>query len=348
MKTKSFTLAILFCTSILPALADNSASDTGCAELAKEVANKGWIVYCARTEGNGAYDLFICRPDGTHVKNITNTLDFEEAIPRFSLDGKKLLYRRMNKGTVVDHGKYGFQGQLILADSNGSNPIAIAEEGQYNWAVWSPDTKQIASLTNKELQIVDLSEKKIVRSFPRQGTYWLGSWSPDGNWLCGVGNPSTQGMWTIVRIDVNTGNINSVREFQNCTPDWFPDSKHIIFSSRPANQPGNGGHGWTQLWMAEGEGTNQKMIFGEDGVHIYGGALSPDGKYVLFTKCPRDGGDSEGAGAPVFLMRLEDAPTIKGESIDLRKVHPEAKDCPVLDLGIKGWEPEWTYAEIIK
>jgi hypothetical protein len=32
-------------------------------------------------------------------------------------------------------------------------------------------------------------------------------------------------------------------------------------------------------------------------------------------------------------------------STDLRKVHPKAKEAPVLQL-VDGWEPCWTYAEI--
>lgn len=87
------------------------------------------------------------------------------------------------------------------------------------------------------------------------------------------------------------------------------------------------------------------MIYGEDGYHIYGGALSPDAKYVLFTRCAEDGGGSEGAGAPICVMRMADAPAIAGPSPDLRKVHPDAKEAPVLQL-VDGWEPCWTYADV--
>jgi len=44
------------------------------------------------------------------------------------------------------------------------------------------------------------------------------------------------------------------------------------------------------------------------------------------------------------LMRVADAPIIGGESVALRKVHPEAKSGPVLELP-SGWEPSWTYSE---
>ncbi|HAK95402.1 MAG TPA: hypothetical protein DCM87_10450, partial [Planctomycetes bacterium] len=114
-----------------------------------------------------------------------------------------------------------------------------------------------------------------------------------------------------------------------------------IYSSRPAGQHG---YGFTQLWRSDGEGREARMIYGEDGCHIYGGALSPDAKYVLFTRCAQDGGGSEGAGAPICVMRMADAPAIGGPSADLRKVHPDAKEAPVLKLA-DGWEPCWTYAD---
>src|SRR5690606_29501783 len=115
---------------------------------------------------------------------------------------------------------------------------------------------------------------------------------------------------------------------------------------RPEGQKANDGYGWTQLWQADGDGGNASLIYGEEGFHIYGGALSPDAEYVIFTRCPKDGGGSESDGAPMAIMRLADAPAIRGESPELRANHPGAKDAPLVELPV-GWEPHWTYAEVI-
>jgi len=314
-------------------------SDPRVAQLAGEVRDKGWIVYTARGD-NGTWDLFLMRPDGSQRRNITNTSNYEEGGPRFSPDNKKLLYRRFVKDTVIDHDKWGFQGNLMIADSDGSNPVQIGGDREYPWASWSPDGEQVACLTLKGIQVIDLKTKQIVRTLPRQGIYQQLCWSPDGQWFCGVAN--TRIMWTVVRMNAQTGKLNIVHEFQSCTPDWFPDSKHIIFPCRPSGQKG---YGFTQLYMGDGEGKETRLIFGEDGYHIYGGALSPDGKYVLFTRCAQDGGGSEKSGAPICVMRMKDAPAAAGQSVALRKAHPEATDAPVLQL-IDGWEPCWTYANI--
>ncbi len=339
MKIKAILRIAAFVLGVLAVSLAAAAQDDRVTQLGKEVADKGWIVYAARSE-NGTWDLFLMRPDGSSRRNITNTPDYEEGGPRFSPDGSRLLYRRFAKGTVVNHDLWGFQGNLMIAANDGANPVQIGGDREFPWASWSPDGRQVACLTLKGIQVIDLDTREIVRELPRQGIYQQLYWSPDGQWFCGVAN--TRMMWTVVRMHAQTGELNIVHEFQSCTPDWFPDSKHVIF---PCRAPGQQGYGFTQLYMSDGEGRDTRLIFGEDGFHIYGGALSPDGRYVLFTRCPQDGGGSEGSGAPICVMRMDNAPAIAGPSAALRKVHPDARDAVVLQL-VQGWEPCWTYAEM--
>ena len=315
--------------------------DPAVAALAKEVATQGWVCYGARAE-SGSWDLFLMRPDGSQKRNITNTPDFEEAAPRFSPDGTRLLYRRLPKGATINHDRWGFQGELVISNADGSSPVAQGGEGDLSWASWSADGKQVSCLTKKSIDIVDLATRQVVRQLPRQGVYQQLYWSLDGKWFCGVANHQGAS-WTVVRLNADTGECNSARDYQNCTPDWHPDSKHIILSSRPAGQPGDKGQGYTQLWMVSADGVEQQLIYGQDGSHIYGGMVSPDGKYILFTRSVKDGNGSENAGAEICIMRASDAPSIGGASPDLRKVHPNTKDGPVLPLDT-GWEPYWTYA----
>ncbi|MFB3902460.1 MAG: TolB family protein [Acidobacteriota bacterium] len=190
-------------------------------------------------------------------------------------------------------------------------------DGEYPWASWSPDGRRVVCLTKREIQVVDLERKAVVQTYPRQGIYQQLFWSPDGKWFCGVGNHGSE-MWTVVRLNLASGRLNPVRSYQNCTPDWFPDSDRILFSSRPANQKANKGYGWTELWMARGDGSEAWIVYGEEGSHIYGGALSPDPRYVLFTKT--------------------------GADPEMRSRYPQAKSATVLTIG-EGWEPSWTYTE---
>src|SRR5437868_5936394 len=76
------------------------------SRLAEEVRTKGWIIYCARSDA-GDWDLFVCRPDGSAVRNITRTRGFNEAAPQFSRDGRKLLYRRLPRQETISGNAYG-------------------------------------------------------------------------------------------------------------------------------------------------------------------------------------------------------------------------------------------------
>lgn len=327
-----------------------ASQDRRGTRLAREVRNKGWIVFSAWTEGD--WDLFLMRPDGSQRRNLTNTPAVHEIGGRFSPDGKKILYRRIAKDARIRQDGWGGLGELVISNADGSNAVVLGAAGEFAWASWSPDGRQVVCLSKAGVETVDLASRKVIRRMDRKGFFQQLTWSPDGRWLCGTAN-SFGDAWTIVRMNAVTGEVNPVVKFQNCTPDWFPDSRRLIYSSRPASQQVlDGGksaqavnqkpqYGWTQLWMAEADGSAKNLVYGEDGRHIYGGAISPDGKYVLFTRCHTDGGMNT---AVLSLMRLSDAPVIGGPSQALRKLYPKANNAPILDL-LSGWEPHWTAAQ---
>lgn len=319
------------------------SEDVSATLLAQEVHNKGWIVFCGRSD-KGDWDLFLCRPDGSGLHNITKTSEYNEAAPQFSRDGHRLLYRRLPRDEQIDGNHYGAQGALVIANSNGTDAEVFGENGEYPWASWSPDGRQIACLSIEGVSFVDIASRQIVRRLNRKGFFQQLTWSPDGKWLCGVANSFGTG-WSVARMNALTGDANAVSRVDCCTPDWFPDSKCLIFSNRPPGQKANDGYGWTQLWMADVEGTDRKLVYAEEGRHVYGGHVSPDGRYVIFTGNIQENGDPGNVGAPMGLMRLADMPVIGGQDGEARSMYPNAKSGPALKLPV-GWEPCWTFFEI--
>jgi Tol biopolymer transport system component len=311
--------------------------------LSAEVQDKGWIAYSAKSD-KGDWDIFLCRPDGSHVRNLTHTPDQSEFAPQFSRDGRRLLFRRAPKGEMLDSNHHGEQGELVAANSDGTEARALGKPGEYPWANWSPDGRQIATLSVKGIFIYNLDGMREVRRLDRKGFFQQMTWSPDGRSLVGVAN-SFGTSWSIARIDLATGEASAVNRVDCCTPDWCPDSKSVIFSWRPPGQKTNNGYGWTQLWISDGDGKPPRLVYGEDDRHVYGGHVSPDGQYVLFTGNKEEDGDPGHAGAPMGLMRLKDAPIIGGESKDLRALHPKVNNGPVVVLP-SGWEPCWTLSEL--
>ncbi len=336
---RAFVAYLLFSLTTLARAADPSSEVT---RLADEVRSKGWIVFPAPSR-QGDWDLFLMRPDGSQRRPLTRTPEWNEAAPQLSRDGKRLLYRRLKRTEKIEGNRYGEQGALIVANSDGTGARALGAEGELPWASWGPDGREVASLSIKGVAFVELVTSKVSRTLPRRGFFQQMTRSPDGQWLCGVANSFGTG-WSVARMNAATGEASAVSRVDCCTPDWFPDSAKLIFSNRPPGQKANGGQGWTQLWMADADGRNRQLIYGEDGRHIYGGHVSPDGRYALFTGNPQEDGDPEHGGAPMGLMRVSDAPLIGGESVDLRARHPDAKSGPVLTLPT-GWEPCWTFSE---
>ena len=316
-----------------------SADTNDVAALRAEVRGKGWIAFAARTEA-GDLDLFACRPDGTAKRTLTRTPEWNEGLPRFSPDGARLLYRRIPRAETFDNNHHGAQGVLMLARADGSDATPLGGDGELPWASWSPDARRILCLSPKGFSIVDIEGRATVRSFPRKGFFQQPTWSPDGRAILGVANSFGES-WSIGRMDIESGEAAAVNKIDCCTPDWFPDSKDAIFSWRP---PGQKGYGWTQLWRNSVDGKSPRLVYGEDGRHVYGGHISPDGRYVLFTGNGVEDGDPAHGGAPMGLMRLADAPVIGGGSKGLRALHPGAKGGPVLALPA-GWEPCWTFSE---
>jgi len=330
----------LFAALAVSSFADGPSPDV--ARLAEEVKGKGWIVFPARSEQRD-WDLYLMRPDGSQRRPITRTPEWNEAWPQFSRDGSKLLYRRLRRDEEISGNRYGEQGVPVVANSDGTSSRELGEEGALPWATWSPDDREFATLSIKGVSLVDAETGRVRLKHPRRGFFQQVTWSPDGRSLVGVANSFGTG-WSIARMDAGTGNVTAVNTVDCCTPDWFPDARGVVFSWRPPGQTANQGAGWTQLWRGNADGTGRQLIYAEDGRHVYGGHVSPDGTYVIFTGNVQEDGDPERGGAPMGLVRLSDTPMIGGDSRELRELHPDAKKGPVLTLP-SGWEPSWTFSE---
>jgi hypothetical protein len=278
------------------------------------------------------------RPDGSERHALTDTREFNEAGARFSPDGKRLLYYRMPKSEAVDNNTYGTY-ELILADANGKNPVVFGRD--FPWASWSPDGKQLACLTTKGIQIVDVETRKVLRTLPRKGIVEQLVWSPDGKSFTGTANGLGQ-YWTIGRLLDSDEKINAVSETEryNCTPDWHPDSRHIVYARGIIPKV----EGRAELWMASVDGRDKTMLFAEQGRHIYGACAAPDAKYLLFTRSVKDLGAVGKSQTTMAVVRWADTPMLGDEGAELRKQYPKAKPARWLDLG-PGWEPHWTYSE---
>ncbi|MFN2121356.1 MAG: hypothetical protein ACK2T0_13290, partial [Anaerolineales bacterium] len=96
--------------------------------------------------------------------------------------------------------------------------------------------------------------------------------------------------------------------------------------------------------MAKADGTDRQLLYAEPARHLYGGCVSPDGQYVLFTRSEVDLGQVDNSRTRMALIRRQDTPMLGGDDEALTREFPQAHRGPMLDLGW-GWEPAWTYAQ---
>jgi Tol biopolymer transport system component len=377
MSKRAACWAIAAVTTLAPGVrcAGPEADPKAAAALAREVKDRGWIAYSACYDENGKlivsnnlggdshggdffaaegkprdfkrcqWDLFLMRPDGSGRRNITRTRQYNELAPRFSPNGRRLLYYRgPPEQAIADNNGYGTH-ELVVADADGTGPTVFGRG--YNWASWGPGSDRIACLNAEGIVFVDVATKKVVSRLKRKGFFQQLNWSPDGKRLCATANGLGK-YWNVASMDVATGAVSVIGESElyNCTPFWLPDSRHVSYA-RGIAEGERDGRAW--LEVADYEGKDHRVIYAEKGRHVYGSRVSPDGKYVVFTRSVADLGEAGGAGVEVALMRLEDAPIIVGFSDEERARRglpaPNPKKGPVLHLGL-GWEPHWTFAEI--
>jgi len=315
------------------------AEDPKVAALAGEIRQKGWIGFSA-ADDSGQWDLFLMRPDGSEKQNLTETSGFSETGLRFSTDGRRLLYYRQPSSEAVDNNSYGTY-ELIVADTVTGEAKSFGNE--FTWAAWGPDNRSIAALTPKGIVIVDVSAGKVTRSVPRHGIVQQLGWSDDGRFFVGTANGLGQ-FWNIGVIDIAKDKIITVSETEryNCTPDWIPGARRLIFARGII--PNDGGK--AELWLASPDGGAPRMLYAEAGRHIYGGAASPDAKYLLFTRSVEDLGRVDHKKTTMSIIRATDTPMLGDDDASLAKRHPGAKPALMLDLG-SGWEPSWTTVKTV-
>jgi hypothetical protein len=85
----------------------------------------------------------------------------------------------------------------------------------------------------------------------------------------------------------------------------------------------------------------------EEDRHLYGGCISPDGQYVLFTRSVQDLGQVDISQTTMAICRERDMPILigPGDCDGMRDRYTNARSGPVLGLP-RGWEPDWTDAEV--
>jgi len=254
---------------------------TACAGLAAVSAASGneapggTLVFSAQQGGSGVWSLWRCLPDGKALQRLT--ADEEDADPRWSPDGKRIVFTRFREGTPG----------LWLIGADGGAAERVCEGRQ---ASWTPDGKGILFCRDGQVFSRDLASGKEKRLSPEMWEQCaFPAMSPDGTSV--VCSSRHEGPIKLYLIACATGAAKRLATSKEaCTPRWSADGKTVLFQTSN-HVCAIGSDGKDEEDMTFGAGVQHQAQF------------SPDGGWIVYTR----GNSAEGPWMLHLLRRADGA-----------------------------------------
>jgi formylglycine-generating enzyme required for sulfatase activity/Tol biopolymer transport system component len=219
---------------------------------------KGAIVFVS--DRGSTLKIWSMRADGKDARQLTKG-DDADADPRFSPDGKRILYTTLRGGFP----------EIWLMNRDGSDAKSITKGSQGSW---SPDGKSILFIRDNQTYVRDMDNGKEKRITPEK---WercgVPAFSPDGKHIAVASRHLGDIGIFIVSADGKEQRQLKAEE-PCCTPAWSKDGKRLLCQTVQ-------GH----IHQVDADGGNwEQVTFGADVQHD--ARWSPDGKMILFCRAP--------------------------------------------------------------
>src|SRR5438067_6569727 len=205
-----------------------------------------WPVYAG-------YDIYTARPDGSNLKQLTNTPGYD-AEATISTDGKKIVFTSLRDGDL----------DIYTMDADGKNVKRLTNELGYDGGpFWSYDGKQIVyrayhpQSEKEKSDYVALLKQNLIR-------------------------PTVLDIWVMNADGSNKRQVTNLNK-ASFAPYFFPDGKRIIFSSNVNDPKGRD----FDLYMVKTDGTGLERITYNDTFDGFP-MFSPDGKKLVFASNRHD------------------------------------------------------------
>jgi formylglycine-generating enzyme required for sulfatase activity len=235
---------------------------------------KGTIVFVS--DRSGTLKIWAMRASGKDAKQLTQGTD-ADADPRFSPDGKQILYTTLRGGFP----------EVWLMNRDGTAPKFVTKGSQASWA---PDRRSILFIQDNQAYVRDLASGQEKRVTPKE---WercgVPAFSPDGRRFAVASRHLGNIGIFILSLD-GKENTPLKTEEACCTPQWSKDGKWMLCQTVQGHihQVGVDGKSWEQV------------TFGADVQHD--ARYSPDGTMILFCRAPTPEGPWQ-----ICVKRLEGA-----------------------------------------
>ena len=157
------------------------------------------IAFASQRRDGNDFDVWLMRPDGSHLVNLTPDSEANEYDPSWRPDGRKLAFQS-NRLTPTNPEK-DFEIFVMNADGSGVRQLTVnnvVDEAPN----WSPDGRRLVFHRNLD--------PKVPQGDYEQGNYEVFTMQADGTYQHNLTNlPDSQELW----------------------PDWSPNGRRIAFNS---------------------------------------------------------------------------------------------------------------------
>jgi TolB protein len=218
--------------------------------------------------GSGHKEVYVSDYDGHNVRQITSDKSIA-LLPRWSPDGKKLLYNSYKDGG----GPLLYMRDVV----SGRLKRVSTRKGLNIGAAWAPGGKRLAltlSLKgNPDIFEIDASGKVIDRLTNHWSIDVSPTFSPDGSKIAFVSNRSGSPQIYVRDLKQGTEKRLTFEGSYNTSPSWS-SLNHIVFVSSD--------RGHFDIFTMEADGGRLRRLT-EDQRDNEDPCWSPDGRYIIFS-----------------------------------------------------------------
>jgi dipeptidyl aminopeptidase/acylaminoacyl peptidase len=240
-----------------------------------------WIVYQQDKGGNEQYDLYAIPAGGGTPINLTNSPDVRESSPRFSPDGKSIVFNSKTlKSAMTNISVMDWQTHAVRALTDERSPKHF-----WNRICWSPDGRDVFAL-RMENSFADSDVYRIVASTgksenltPHSGTvlYAASAVSPQDDQLL-ISSDEGASHSRVGLLDLKSHSTKWITsgDWDAKPGDWSADGRAFTYS---VNEDGR-----REVYVVDVRTLKISKLRGLEGVNSLDAdphAFSPDGKKLL-------------------------------------------------------------------